>query len=378
LLGDLDGLGQHHLAHDRRLVLHLLLTPFPILTPAHGGKRRAATLDHLGIAVQHQAAGTTTAVIAATSAAVASIVVAAASRRLAFALAFGICRARTGGPFLAVGRLRRRCRRCGCSGLGPGRFRRFGNGRRLRFLGLALLPLFLFLGEQAGRRLFGLLARILFGLSARLFLFLAALCRLFLSGLALALLGDPARIFLGALTGLVLHLPGVGKGAHTGILLAVGERLENHRAARLATIARLGPRAAAGINLARDRSPAGRTFGLGLGRCALAFHLDGNGLAAAMREALTHHAGIDPLLQLEAVTARLVQRDSGTFILLFRTGHDVSVVPFGSVRSRDDGSSLPTATSFSTATSGLNPASRSASRRSLSASLPGNRAACTK
>ena len=116
-----------------------------------------------------------------------------------------------------------------------------------------------------------LLARLLLGRLARLFLGLPLDRRLFLGlaaggvlGLALGVrLGAPARFLLGAL--------GVGERAHPGALFLVGERLQDHAAARRRAVVAAGRRAGRrlGARLAAPR-PAGAARRLGRGLPAAA------------------------------------------------------------------------------------------------------------
>ena len=153
---------------------------------------RCSALDHLGIAVEHELAATpgTTSGGARLSPRF-SVSRPPLALTLPFAFDRGTC---------AIGAALRRQRLTTCPLASGATAATRLAGCRCRFglFGLTLLPLLLFLGEQAGSRLFGLLARALFRLAARLFLFLPAFRRLFLDGLALIFLSDPARAFSSA------------------------------------------------------------------------------------------------------------------------------------------------------------------------------------
>ena len=362
-LGHGDGLGQHHLAHEGPGVLQLLLAPLALAVALERRERRAAPLDHLAVAVQHQPAARGLALPDRRPAGLALV-----------------------GAILALGRLGlaldRRARRVGGLGRGPGGGRRLapGLGRRLRHdrPAIAAMALLLFLGEHPGGRVLGLPAGLFLGLLARLLLGLALEGGLLLGPPAGLVGGQAPRIVLGALAGLLLGLAGVDQRAHARGLLLVGQGLEHHRPPRLPAPG-LGRRAHARRRLGR---PADHARGAALGRAAeraggagldvaLALDLDRNRLAAAVREALPNHPGVDRLLQLEP-SAGPRQPDARIAFLLFGIGHRDPVVSFGSA------DSIGPAAAGGAITPLRKPASRSTSCSSRRASPPGATATCTK
>jgi hypothetical protein len=147
-------------------------------------------------------------------------------------------------------------------------------------------------------------------------------------------LGAPACFLLGA--------PGVGQRAHPGAFFLVGQRLQDHAAARRSVVIaadrrpgwRFGARSQHlhGRAARRLGGPAGRGRRFQL---PLTLDLDRDRLAAAMREALPHHAAVHVLGQLEPA-GRSSQRNPWIALLLFGlgglgVGHDRPVVFCGSV-----------------------------------------------